>query len=347
MQVTPSNFTIAEYCQQMVQSQIVVNRDYQRSGKVWPPAARSYLIETILLGYPLPKLSLYLKTDLRTRRTTKEIVDGQQRSQAIYRFYEDEYAISTKGRFSGLKFSQLREEDKTAFLEYQLSVDLFVGATASEIREVFRRMNSYTVPLNSQEKRHAVFQGNYKWFMVEMTEKYAQSMKDVGVFSESQLTRMSDAILLSEVIAAIFDGIVSASDKRIDRLYERFDKSFPEGDEMTYRIDNIFDYVLSWRDIHKTITVKPYNFYSLALAITHRLSPVPSLQEQYLVPRPTVIESDYALPNLSVLAAAQEYPDEHKRLSTFIEACSSGTNRINQRKTRFQHYCRALEPSLL
>ncbi len=118
MQVTPSNFTIAEYCQQMEQNQIVINRDYQRSGKVWPPAARSYLIETILLGYPLPKLSLYLKTDLRSRRTTKEIVDGQQRSQAIYRFYEDEFAISTKGRFSGLKFSQLEEEQKIAFLEY-------------------------------------------------------------------------------------------------------------------------------------------------------------------------------------------------------------------------------------
>ncbi len=208
-------------------------------------------------------------------------------------------------------------------------------------------MNSYTVPLNSQEKRHAVFQGYYKWFMVEMTEKYAQSMKDIGVFSESQLTRMNDAVLLSEIIAAIFDGIVSASDRRIDRLYERFDKSFPESEEMIYRIDHIFDCILSWRDIHKTIIVKPYNFYSLALAITHRLNPVSSLQEQYLVNHSKAIESDYVLPNLSVLAAAQEYPDEHKHLSAFIEACSSGTNRINQRRTRFQYYCQALESSLL
>ena len=76
MRVTPSNFTIAEYCQQMEEKLIIVNHDYQRSDKVWPPAARSYLIETILLGFPIPKLALYQTTDLKTKRTKKEIVDA-------------------------------------------------------------------------------------------------------------------------------------------------------------------------------------------------------------------------------------------------------------------------------
>ena len=54
MQVTSSTFTIAEYCQQMREKSIIVNHDYQRSDKVWPPAARSYLIETIpaRISYP-------------------------------------------------------------------------------------------------------------------------------------------------------------------------------------------------------------------------------------------------------------------------------------------------------
>ena len=226
MQVTPSNFTVAEYCQQMAENKIIVNREYQRSGKVWPPAARSYLIETILLGYPMPKMALYLKTDLKSRQTLKEIVDGQQRSQAIISFFHDQLSISTKGLFAGRRFSQLGDEEQITFLQYQLSVDLFVGATPAEIREVFRRMNSYTVPLNAQEKRHATHQGDYKWFMVEVTKKYSQSLKDIGVFSENQLTRMNDAILLSEIVEAIFDGIVSASESRINRLYEKYERSF-------------------------------------------------------------------------------------------------------------------------
>jgi hypothetical protein len=67
----------------MREKSIIVNHDYQRSDKVWPPAARSYLIETILLGFPIPKLSLYQTTDLKTKKTKKEIVDGQQRSQVM------------------------------------------------------------------------------------------------------------------------------------------------------------------------------------------------------------------------------------------------------------------------
>ena len=62
-------YTVADYCQAMSRHrEIIVNRDYQRSDKVWPPAAKSFLIETILLNYPIPKLFLFQKTDLRSRR---------------------------------------------------------------------------------------------------------------------------------------------------------------------------------------------------------------------------------------------------------------------------------------
>ena len=45
-----------------------------------------------------------------------------------------------------------------------------VGATPDQIRETFRRINSYTVPLNPEEHRHAVFQGDFKWFMHDLTK---------------------------------------------------------------------------------------------------------------------------------------------------------------------------------
>ncbi len=59
VQVIASSFTVADYCEQMRGNGIVVNHDYQRTDKVWPPAARSYLIETMLLGYPIPRESLH------------------------------------------------------------------------------------------------------------------------------------------------------------------------------------------------------------------------------------------------------------------------------------------------
>jgi hypothetical protein len=51
--------TVAAYCASIDRGDVKVNRDYQRSDKVWPESARGYLIETIILGFPLPKMYLY------------------------------------------------------------------------------------------------------------------------------------------------------------------------------------------------------------------------------------------------------------------------------------------------
>src|SRR5690606_35419547 len=197
-------------CEQMSEGKIVVNREYQRSNRVWPTKARSYLIDTIIHGFPVPKLSLYQSTDLKTKKTLKEIVDGQQRSTTILDFLNNEFKISGKSPLSGSYFSQLDDVAKTAFLDYQISLDIFVSATKEEIRQVFRRINSYTVPLNRQELRHARWQGDFKWFIVEMIEIYASLLKEIGTFTESQLSRMRDASLLTKVVLSTQVGIISA-----------------------------------------------------------------------------------------------------------------------------------------
>lgn len=209
-------YTVAEFCAAMKRHEIKVNYAYQRSPKVWPPAAKSFLIETLLLGYPMPKLSLYQITDVKTRKTIKEIVDGQQRSNTIIEFYDDKLRLSKSAsppEAAGKNYTELDEQLQHRFLDYALSVDLFIGATNEDIREVFRRMNSYTVPLNSEEKRHSRFQGDFKWFVYRLTKKYSQAFENIGAFSEKQLNRMQDAKLFSEIVHAMFYGITTTNDK--------------------------------------------------------------------------------------------------------------------------------------
>ena len=78
MQIIPSTYTVADYCAAMERQEIIVNRQYQRSDKVWPPPAKSFLIESVLLGFSIPKLSLYQVTDVKTRKTRKEIVVSKE-----------------------------------------------------------------------------------------------------------------------------------------------------------------------------------------------------------------------------------------------------------------------------
>ncbi len=151
MQTVSTTYTVADFCDMMKRRDITVNREYQRSDKVWPDSAKSYLIETMILGYPLPKIYLYQMTDVKSRKTVKEIVDGQQRSLAIQDFFNDNFSLSKAletDALKGLSYSELAKEDMQAFLSFAISCDLLVGATGEQVVEVFRRMNSYTVPLN-------------------------------------------------------------------------------------------------------------------------------------------------------------------------------------------------------
>jgi hypothetical protein len=347
MYVTPTGFTVAEYCQQMREKSIIVNHEYQRSDKVWPPAARSYLIETLLLGFPMPKLSLYQTVDLKTRRTTKEIVDGQQRSQTIFDFLDGKLRISGKGPFGGKTFGQLEEDEQIKFVNYSLTVDLFVNATHDEIRQVFRRMNSYTVPLNPQEKRHATHQGELKWFIVELVERYAESFKRIGVFAERQLSRMSDAALLSDIVFTLINGIQHASDVSLDKFYAENDEAFHAANEMGDRIATSMDVILGWPDIHKSALMKSYNMYSLMLAISHALRPAPALNAVYDRPRPIALDPQFVLPNLTALADALEDPTARPDFADFVGACAKATTRIGPRNTRFHWLSQALQPRLL
>ena len=331
----------------MRNSAIVVNHDYQRSDKVWPPAARSYLIETILLGYPIPKLALHQTTDLKTKRTKKEIVDGQQRSQAIFDFLEDKLRLSGKTDFGRNTYSQLLPEQQQRFIDYSLTVDLFVGATPEDIRQVFRRMNSYTVPLNPQEKRHATHQGDLKWFIVEMTERYAGALKQLGVFKEKQLSRMADASLLSDLFYTFEVGIKSASDATLDRFYTEHENAFPNAGSYAARLIDAMNLIVEWPEIRESSLMKSYNFYSLLLAITHAQNPLLSLNYDYPRQNRIQIEGGYALPNLTALSSALDEPTAFPAFAEYVSACAKATNRIEPRRIRFEWLSRALEPTLL
>lgn len=343
MQVSTALFTVAEYCDQMKSGTITVNAEYQRSDRVWPPAARSYLIETMLLGFPIPKLSLYQTTDLKSRRTRKEIVDGQQRSKAIFDFFNDKLRLSGRTEFAGNLFSQLEEVQQQKFVDYQIAVDVFVGATDNEIRQVFRRMNSYTVPLNPQEKRHATYQGRLKWFIVEMTDRYSEALKALGVFSEKQLSRMADAALFCDILYTIENGIQSASEVKLDKYYQANDAHFTGEALMRARFEVAINKILEWPELHKTALCKPYNFFSLFTALAHAVAPSAALSSDY--PRAAVaqINSQGAIQTLSTLSDALERPYDYPQMAEFVSACEKATNRIDPRRTRFVWMSRSID----
>ena len=222
MRTMPTNMTIQDFLAALSRGEIKVNRDYQRSDGVWPEAARSYLVETVLYDFPIPKLALHQITDVLTGTSHKELVDGQQRCATLKAFREDAFKLSSVVEHSELRgqsYSSLSVEQRTIFLSYQLNIDLFLGAEPGEIREVFRRMNSYTVPLNFEEQRHALFQGAFKWFLHRVGLSLNDAWVEMGIFGQKAIVRMGDTKLLAEMCHALIHGIKTTNKKMLDGLY--------------------------------------------------------------------------------------------------------------------------------
>jgi len=341
-----TSFTVADYCAGMSRNEIIVNRNYQRSDKVWPPVARSYLIETILKGFPIPKLCLYQVTDVRSRTTYKEIVDGQQRSTAIYDYYNDQFKTSKRVETEELqnkKYSELDDEYKQKFLEYSINVDLFLSATPAEVVEVFRRMNSYTVPLNAEENRHASYQGHFKWFINSIADKLERIFLDTHIFGEKQLVRMADNKLLTELCDSFWNGIRTTNKAILDAAYRQHDDAFTEERVFSKRLLGAFDLIRQMESIHDTTLMKPFMVYSLVQAITHTVKPIRAFQGIFRLNRARRINIESALANLSMLSQVAESDDDgHSRFADFIEASQEKTNVRENREIRFEWFCKAL-----
>jgi hypothetical protein len=334
--------TIAEYKNQFDNRQITINRDYQRSSGVWPPAARSNLIDTIVNGYPIPKILLSQTTDLDTLQSRKEVVDGQQRTSAILDFLNDSYAL-TRGSLKGRRFQGLDADARRAILDYVLSVDVFSSATDEDIREVFRRINSFQIPLNGQEKRHATFQGEFKDFIQDMGRKYASALVKLGLVTERQISRMMDLEYIADLAHLIIKGIKTRTPTVLNKLYKEFDQEFEHRNFVEKELDEGLGTIIELPEILGTRVMSREGVYSL-IAAKFALVRLPALVgEPFVRDKASPQPRETILANITVLNEALESNlNDHRELGEFVRASAAATNTETHRRIRAKWFYWAL-----
>lgn len=242
--------------------------DFQRRA-VWSAAARTMLMDTILRGIPMPKI--FLATTIRDESTYRMVIDGQQRISAILDFLRDRFSLDDpfKGPEKGKRFSDFSSELKNKFLSYKIDFNEALNASDQEIREVYSRVNKYTFALTKQELRKADFPGEF----LDLSEELSViPFFDVaGVFTATNRRRYADVEYLSELLAAILEGI---QDKKatLDEFYikySKWSKKKKKGTKDNFKItiseiQTLFDKGL---DISKTRFRQKADFYTLFLAL--------------------------------------------------------------------------------
>lgn len=315
--------------------ELLISPKFQRR-PVWPQKARSFLIDTILRGFPVPKLFMRQHLDVKNTKTIHELVDGQQRIRAVLDFHRNAFRISKAHKpFGGLAFDDLSDSDREAFLGYEFSVDLLVGATDADVLGVFARLNSYSAPLNSQEKRNAKYFGAFKTFIYELAYEHLEYLSRHGVLTDRSVARMREAELTSELVVAMLEGLQDKK-KSLDGFYEHWDDDFPSSRTVRSQYREIIDLLedLVGSDLDATIFSRAPLFYSLFMAffeLRFGFDGRPASRKTLARTRATQIRD--ALHELSSAVQASPPP---RKLQRFVDSTKRQTDNIGPRRIRHE-----------
>lgn len=284
--------------------------DFQRKG-VWSASARIMLMDTILRGVPMPKI--FSANTIRDNKTYRIIIDGQQRISAILDFLRDGFSLDFpySGDEKGKIFSELNKKTKDRFLSYQIDFNEAVNPTNEETREVYARVNKYTVPLNKQELRRADFPGDF----LNTVEKLALMpfFDEARIFTPANRRRYGDVEYISELLAAMISGIQDKKTTLDDfytkyadwdedhqsRIINRFNKVLEE-------IELIFDHCLK---IPETRFRQKADFYTLFTVVDQLISEGHTItgKEMKHLQKDFDLLQDHILPEESGIEICREY----------------------------------------
>jgi hypothetical protein len=222
------SYSVRDFEEWLDRGELVLAPKFQRR-EVWSDKARSYLIDTILRGKPIPKIYMRQDVNTQSRRTIREIVDGQQRLHTVLTFIKDAFRISKAHHedYGGLYFSGLDTSAKRDILKYEFVVDLLQDMPDNEIYDVFARINTYSEKLKPQELRNAKWFGEFKSSAYSLSKDYVTFLENNKVFTSKQILRMAEVEFISELLLAIKEGIRAGQKQVIDSCYKKYDDNFP------------------------------------------------------------------------------------------------------------------------
>lgn len=332
----------------MDQKTLILNPDFQRR-PVWPPQAKTYFIDTILRGRPIPNIYIRTSVNLRTKRSYRDVVDGQQRLRTINEFVNNQLILGTRAEeFKGKRFQDLDEQQQKDFLSYEVGVVQLFNADNEVVIDVFKRINSYGLPVNPQELRHARHSGDFRWAVEDSARRWATLWEEYKVVSLRARVRMADDELMAQLYSVILEGVLDGGQPAIERLYRDYDPRFPQ--DTVQKVDTVLDYmVTNLSEILQTSLARTPQFLMLFAAVSHALLGIPNGAMGTEMPqRDARSLSDLAMAktNLAVLAEVLDADEReiHARFSAFKIAAAGSTQRIRSRRIRFPMFYRALMP---
>jgi len=252
MKVVNKNWTVGALIGYQKDSSLRVNHEYQR-GLRWSNPQKQMFIDSIFRGYSIPAFYFHKKTSATSGNTFYDIVDGQQRIEAVSSFSEGAFPLLDPTNETGFKFPNFMKNDPCPWAGKRfgdLSKDLqdqLIGHKTvvyeietdneNSIRDLFIRLQGGT-PLTPQDKRDS-WPGKFtefiltvggksnvaKWYGWDLFTKIAQ------VSSESKRRSLAAQIFMLHWTMQKENRFCDIKSANIDEFYHSqvdFDKDSKE-----------------------------------------------------------------------------------------------------------------------
>lgn len=178
----PSDNTLSVWYEMWRAGDIIIP-DFQRNF-VWSMKQSSLLIESFLLGLPVPQVFMYIDEENKSM-----VIDGQQRLLSIV-FFMDGYfgsesiqgskqvfrlqGLNEKSPYARLTFKELPEADqrkvRSAVLRAINIRQIQPKGEPTSAYHIFERLNTGGTPLKPQEIRNCVFRGELVGVLRELNQ---------------------------------------------------------------------------------------------------------------------------------------------------------------------------------
>ena len=341
-------YSISDFIEWDNNGVLELSPDFQRRS-VWTEKAKSYLIDTILRGKPMPKIIITQR--LEGIKNIRVVVDGQQRLLAILGYYNGDFKISKahNKELAQFTYDNLPDDLDKEFLKYELLFD----TPYAEILDIFARINSYTVKLQPQEIYNAKYLGYFKQLVYSTGFTYVNYFIGAGILTKAQITRMAEANLSADLIVALVDKV--QSNKSVEAFYKKYEDEHGGLEGITEKFDQILTYI---NELYRPEELKETNysrvplFYTLFTTIGHLIFGINGLDPQYQIGitlehtgKIRVILDDISASYDTISDSINDpnYPLDFKE---FINASRRGTTDSAMRIVRSNFLCNKIIKSL-
>lgn len=255
LSVTRTTYRVADFLSWQRGGNLNLRPLFQRNS-VWSSKAKSFFLDSVVRGFPVPLVFIQDQTDEKTYEPKRIVIDGQQRIRTLLAYVDprclrdrepsDDFKVLAMHNedLAGKNFAQLPEELRERILNFQFSVHVLPSTTShSVLLELFARMNSTGLKLNAQELRNAEFSGAFKQASSSLAFAHVEDWRSLGIFSDAQLARMAEVEFVSELLMMMSQGIQAKSQPAIDKWYEKFEESYSDKRATSKRFEHVFDLV--------------------------------------------------------------------------------------------------------